>query len=163
MVANGRTATGGRRRGFTLIEIMVVIGIIVVLVAVVIAVGSSVKTKGQVSQTKIILKGLTAIYESYLLEGATAQTTTGAGPVNTLITNALQMPALKRAVSALPQSAIQNTGTLAAPVYQVNDGFGNAIQFVYVSTAGATRSWYFQSAGPNGSMGDADDIYSYDP
>jgi prepilin-type N-terminal cleavage/methylation domain-containing protein len=54
-----------QRRGFTLIEVLVVIGIIVILVSIVIAVGAAVRSSSQRSQTMSMLRILDGLYAHY--------------------------------------------------------------------------------------------------
>jgi type II secretory pathway pseudopilin PulG len=54
-----------RLAAFTLIEVMVTIGIIVVLAAVLLAVGMNVKTKSQISQTYAQLKTLEGLIDQF--------------------------------------------------------------------------------------------------
>ena len=150
-------------RGFTVLEMMVVISIIVILTAMVIAVGMSVKTNSQRKLTTVTLKALQTLYTSYLQEMGRAANTSDANgsTVSTtlsFLTNAALMPQLKGSLNAIPASAFVSSTT-------VNDGFGNPIALV---VSGAPHVPYFQSSGPNGTMGttaspDADDIFSYDP
>jgi hypothetical protein len=90
------------------------------LVALVIAVGTAVKTNSQRAATKTILQDMTAIYASYQQE-------TGAAPsnVSTLVVNVMAMPQFKKAMNALPPSTLQASN--------VNDGFGTALTLVPAS------------------------------
>jgi prepilin-type N-terminal cleavage/methylation domain-containing protein len=133
-------------RGFTLIEILVVISIIIILVGTVLAIGAQVRVKSQIHQTKVTLKALDSALKEYMATGgaepADASTTDFVTKFNTI-------PACKRILGGLPGG-----GT-------VSDGFGNAI--IYHQATSMSKPGYFQSNGPNGLPNDSDDIFSYEP
>jgi prepilin-type N-terminal cleavage/methylation domain-containing protein len=149
-----------RPRGFTLIEILVVISIIIILVGTVLAIGTQMRTAAQIRQTKVTLNTLKLAMKDYLDAGNPEPADNSA---TDYYTKFLSVPSCKKVLSGMP--AAQNGGT------QVLDAFGNAI--IYRASA-AGKQWYFQSAGPNGVMGyvpksdgttvppDNDDIFSYD-
>ncbi len=154
VAAEDRRSKQSVRAGFTIIEILVVVSIIVILVAMVIAVGAGVKSSAQRNQTKLTLKAMKAVYDSYVLETGQSDTTNQAAPV--FLSVAASMPSLSKAMNAMPANSYSNGAAY--------DGFGNKIFIANTTTKGV----YFQSAGPNGVMGtqatpDSDDMFSYDP
>ncbi|NLF33285.1 MAG: type II secretion system protein, partial [Planctomycetes bacterium] len=58
-----RTRTTGR--AFTLIELMIVIGLIGILVTLVVSVGSAVRAKAAENQTRAVLKAVQGAIEAY--------------------------------------------------------------------------------------------------
>jgi len=69
---SGRKLQAGRvTRGFTLIEIMVVIAIIVILVGLTVAIGSGVRAAAERNQTKVTLQNLKGILDTYRTETGT--------------------------------------------------------------------------------------------
>ena len=69
--ACGRRAMGGvQRRGFTLIEIMIVVGVIIILASLTIVIGVAVKAKSLRSQTAVELKAIEGIMDDYLKTNA---------------------------------------------------------------------------------------------
>lgn len=141
-----------RPRGFTLIEILVVISIIIILVGTVLAIGTQMRTAAQIRQTKVTLNTLKLAMKDYLDAGNPEPLDNSA---TDYYTKFLSVPSCKKVLSGMP----------AAGGTQVLDAFGNAIVY-HASSAG--KQWYYQSSGPNGVMGtitvpDNDDIFSYDP
>ena len=57
MILRHAQNTTSRAKGFTLIEIMVVVAILVILVGLVVAVGSNVQQKAKIQTTKTLLIG----------------------------------------------------------------------------------------------------------
>lgn len=142
-----------RKRGFTLIEILVVVAIIIILVAAVIAIGSYVKQNGQRGLTKTTLKNLEGMLDEFktLTDGNIPSS--GENFANAFT----KVPALQKQLGELPSGTvvIENSNT------KVKDGFGNNIELV-VQSAQFPRTG-FRSKGPNGKGGDTDDIYSWEP
>jgi len=140
-----------RRNAFTLIEILVVVAIIVVLAAIIIAVGSSVRQTAQIRQTRALLKVLDGILKEKVAEGALPGNVADMG---SFIATVKVYPRWEKMLSDLPGKAyVPGTNS-------VKDAFGNDILFVRKAPDGAS---YFQSVGPNGQAGDADDILSNEP
>ena len=125
-------------RGFTLIEMMVVIAIIVILAAAVIALGTALKANAQLKQTKVTLKALKALYTSYVQEMG------GEAPdINTLVKNGLAMPQLKGSLSSLPSNALNYSTSTNS--YVVNDGFGFPIVYAPMAPPAASSLGSLQS------------------
>ncbi len=103
--------------------------------------------------SKVTLKALAAILALYH-----DQTGTVPPNANSMITSASMMPSFKKAIAALPSGTLSTT---ASGGHIVLDGYGNPI--VLVNARGNPRSPYFQSAGPDGILDTADDMFSYDP
>lgn len=84
-------AGGGRRTGFTLVELLVTIGIIGLLVSIVLAVGVAVAGTGKQRATEQVLRSLDLVLESYVAEtggipGPTEPFPDGGDPTNPLQT-----------------------------------------------------------------------------
>jgi len=147
----GRRAS---RRGFTLIEIMVVLGIIVLLVVILLAVTSAVSRKAEVSRTQLILKGLDGIAKDYesetgqplLLNGAGAAVGSvypgsGISPgfaapaANYSFVNLLyRLPSTRAQLEKLMGNSDSATARLvtdpATGVMSINDAWGQPIQYL---------------------------------
>ncbi|HTV47473.1 MAG TPA: type II secretion system protein [Phycisphaerae bacterium] len=177
--------------GFTLIEIVVVLAIIVLLIGVGFAVGSEVKTDMQTLYTKAELKNLAAILDEVQEK---------CGPIWLTVS---KIEAQDNKIGVTPPSAIYvflneyqglhsfkdaggtwrispnyltslssdfvQTGTITAPdgtnmigIVNVNDAFGNPIQLYTSPTIKHTP--FFLSYGPGLCViGSAENIHSYDP
>lgn len=178
------------RRGFTLIEIMMTVAIIVILMAVVIAVSSNVMRNAQENQTKVTLKQLVGIASAY--ERDTGLSLISTGPTSPLATYAGVSPfddngsesppyintaAFIKAVGALPELNKQLVA-MGTKIYVIDpsdpkknrmivlDGFQQQIRFRTVGTP--PTSYYFSSDGPDGIINTAsktslDDIVSNQP
>jgi hypothetical protein len=142
-----------RSRRSELLKAAVMATVIVVVVAIFLPVGGSHHNVPR-SETKLMLKSLTMILDKY-------RTTTSRIPpdINSFMGVAATMPSLSPAVANLPAAGAVTRG--AGGSCAVHDGFGNPI--ILVNTPGNPRSPYFQSAGPDGILGTADDMFSYDP
>lgn len=155
-----------RRRGFTLMEIMIVIGIIVVLVSMATIVGSGMVSNAKVKKTKQILQSLHGIAEDYKRDGGRLPTagTPGSNDANDPMVVFLNSIAPYNQPPTPWGKQLQSVGPDL--LKRVNgqvffyDGFQQSIRFLYNYNS---RPFVFQSAGPNGVYGDADDIYDYDP
>ncbi len=138
------------RRAFTLIEIMVTVGIIVVLIGILVAVGTQVKHTAQNNATKATLEILRGSMSDYLKSNAEPNTL----PPSTLLSPTVWLPALKSDPNiANNLKAIQGYTTSSTTV---QDGFGFTIMYVPAvkGTNGLiTTPGYFVSPGPDGAMG----------
>ena len=65
MIPSLRSSTNCTRRAFTLLEILVVIGIIVIVASLVLAVSSSVARAGEIRKTEAALATLNSAVEEY--------------------------------------------------------------------------------------------------
>jgi hypothetical protein len=141
------------QRGRLLLNGVVVGAIVLILVAMILAAPSGPRSSPERMTTKMTLKGLATILGEYR-----AQTGSVPKDVSTLIAAATAMPSSEKLIHALPSGAVAKgmRGDTA-----VLDGFGNRI--VLINDATKPRSPYFQSAGPDGVLGNADDMFSYDP
>jgi len=141
---HGQPRNPRRASGFTLIELMVVIAILLILAVVVLAVGSNVKQRAQINKTKTTLTALQGILDDYERD-----TTVSYNIVNkdstAYVASFLAYPKTKDAITRLitPGSNV------------VNDGFGRPIQIVNTPKRG------FMSLGSSGNGG-GDAIYSWD-
>ena len=157
-----------RRRGFTLVEILVVIAIIIILVAMVVTIGTSVRISAHIKQTKATLRSLESANAAYKLDfgtdvivSPTAVTDTAPTQYTDFAGMLMQDPAAKRGLLGLPPSVLQ-TGTTTSVI----DGFGNPIWF---ETAYGSMPARFRSRGPDGVSVSttpstmADDILSNEP
>jgi type II secretory pathway pseudopilin PulG len=175
-----------RASAFTIIEILVVVGIIVILAAITVSVGSSVKTNAAIRSTHVTLKTLEGVMKDYLAAGnpeptppatwpyptttppgSYAPTTPASDPINWVI--ALRAnPEYSKKLDALPHGQ----DIAATPNVVILDAFGTPIRYVpYNSTT--KKEGYFQSAGPDRLFTTEsspptpaplpDDLYSTDP
>jgi prepilin-type N-terminal cleavage/methylation domain-containing protein len=126
------------RRGFTLIEVLVVVSIIVILAAIGLAVGLQVKRSAADHATKETLDALDGAMILFLKEHPE--------PTDATWLNALQ------ASNMLPGS-IKSSG---GPVL---DGYGNAIHYE-PSNPPAKPTGFFHSYGIDGTANTDDDVYS---
>ncbi len=135
----------GGPSGFTLIEVLVVMAIIVILVAGVVTVGLSIRQTAQrrsTMATMTMLDGMRADYEVRV--GKAPQTGTG------FWNDFVLYPDFKSKLTGLGTAYFD-------PSRGVLDGFGNPISFVTSPREG------FQSNGPDGQPNTTDNIYSWDP
>jgi hypothetical protein len=121
-----------------------------VAITVVLA-GTSARESSQRNQTKVTLRALVVILDRY-------RTATGSVPpdVDLLFSAGTTLPTVSPVIGAMPPSAVTRS---PGGLYIVLDGFGNPVVLVIV--ASDPRSPYFQSAGPDGVLGTADDMFSY--
>jgi prepilin-type N-terminal cleavage/methylation domain-containing protein len=147
-------------RGFTLIEVMIVVGIIVVLGAIALAVGMQVKRSAAETATKTTLKALDLAMGAFLKDHPE--------PPDVPPNDTTWFPALQ-ATGHLPK-------TLKIVGNNVQDGFGNNIHYIpanqipFIGTTPypgwtAKPNGIFWSYGPDGvpgpsSSGPGDDIFS---
>ena len=147
-------------RGFTLIEMLVVILVIVILIGIGLAVGEQVQASSELALTKSELKGLQGALEWY------EHKTAGQVPTDMLaflegyqrlhayqITNGPNKgnwAPHKNFLTNLPATAVV-TGTFPAPggtgtiigVIEILDGFGNPIQYVPTTVPPSTGVTYY--------------------
>ena len=137
------------RRGFTLIEIMVTVAIIVILMAVIIAVSSNVMRTNAEAQTKMTLKQLSGIAEAYERDTGTSLAALGDDKMAVFLTTVSAIPDYKKQLVALGTKVVVMDN--ARNITQINDGFQNAIHFrVPVPVSASGKSYYFESNGPDG-------------
>jgi prepilin-type N-terminal cleavage/methylation domain-containing protein len=164
-----------RARGFTLIEIMVTVGIILVLATLLLTVGSSVRRNSQITTTRAQLKALEGIAEQFERESNQSLGGLGAAPKSTFYDNVGQGPGGADSNSAIPNfveilyrypatkdQLVNLVGdklhiTTTPGTSYILDGFGYPIHFVpvggnpYSSGGTAATAEYFRSSGPDGS------------
>ena len=158
---------GPRRKGFTLIEILVVISIIIILVGTVLAVGTQMRANAQIKQTRATLQALNSALIAYLADGNTEPN--GADPTLALggqrgtpaiftqfVSDLQGNNSTKMVIFSLPMGSYGVAGK------SINDGFGYPILYMKANTTNG-RAGYFQSSGADGVMGTGDDLFSYDP
>lgn len=151
--------------GFTLLEIMITIGIIVILAVVLLAVGSNVKSKSQISATKTQLKSLEGIIEQFEKDNsAKLPTTTYDSNGSQLVpTVSATSPNFIEALYRYPATKDQLVNLFGdklkinpAGGSAVLDSFGNPINFIQegekptnTSTFALAPREYLRTAGPD--------------
>lgn len=135
------------KRGFTLIEIMVVVAIIVILVGIGIAVGAKVRQSSQEKYTRTTLETLKGTMSVYYSKGNPEP------GVNNWMTAFKADPDVATSIKNLKGF---NGGSLV-------DGYDNAIDYI-PSTKDATgaiiKGGYFRSPGVDGKVNTKDDVLS---
>jgi prepilin-type N-terminal cleavage/methylation domain-containing protein len=165
----GRSAPAG----FTIVEIMVVIGIIVILLAIGIAVGPAVVGEAERQTTKVNMIALEALLDEYLER--TGRDASAIANVHELWTESAKIAAIRPLMNALEDSVVEDNGQ-----WQCKDGWDN---FIYFNPDGSTDPSggdlpdsggpYFASPGTDNEWGDhdgsgedkelaEDNLYSYD-
>lgn len=167
-MANRRIARRRAGRGFTMIEIMIVVGIIIILAGIGIAVGLQVKRSSADQSTRATMEALRGAMGLYLKEHA--EPSDG----RTAWFQALQSyPSTKVLLDNMKlhyTSPQPNSGVAPVPD-GVYDGYGNQIEYrrskAATATSPAQTNGYFVSGGPDGNIGlvngvnyGADDIFS---
>lgn len=135
---------GKRKSGFTLIELMVVIAILLILAVITLAVSSNVKQRAQINKTKFTLNILQGILNEYERDTGTVFNITE-NDTTLYVTTLKNYPKTKDSIAKM----------LAENGNEVNDGFGRPIQIITNPKRG------FMSTGPSG-PGGSDPIYSWD-
>jgi prepilin-type N-terminal cleavage/methylation domain-containing protein len=129
-----------KRRGFTLIEIMVVVAILVILIGITVMVGNGVRTKSQEKYTRTTLEKLKGMMVEYYAAG-------NPEPSNRWF----------EALKANPKIADSMKGMEGFKDGKILDGYGEPIVYVPSTSNPATgaliRGGYFMSPGPDGKPG----------
>ncbi|HEY4330476.1 MAG TPA: prepilin-type N-terminal cleavage/methylation domain-containing protein [Phycisphaerae bacterium] len=142
MQSNSKKSSTPRRRGFTLVEILIVVGIIVILASIGIAIGVAVKRQSAEKQTRTTMETLRGLMSTYL--GSHPDP----GSANWF--QALRAePDTAKGLASLP-------GMTKSPP-EVDDGYGNGIQY-FPPAAG--KAGYFWSYGADGVANTTDDVFS---
>lgn len=162
-----------RFHGFTVMEMVVVLGIVAILIGMGLAIGAKVRESSQVAFTRTEL----SVLSSELIH---VEHRTGVIPPNmsAFLQDDQQMylqPEPKGGwmvgrcpINQLPPSVLVRgtmSGPVGAPVVYVaaiKDGFGTRIQMVS-SPMQSPRAPFFFSAGPDKILNTPDDIFSYSP
>jgi prepilin-type N-terminal cleavage/methylation domain-containing protein len=135
-------------RGFTMIEIMIVVGIIVILASIGLAVGLQVKRSSADQSTKATLKTLDMVMSGYLKDH----------PEPSVIDDDKEWVKKLQAAGNLPTSL-----KFSDDKQKVLDAYGNPI--LYVPSKANQPNGFFKSCGPDGVKDDLanrgnDDIFS---
>jgi prepilin-type N-terminal cleavage/methylation domain-containing protein len=130
----------GSARGFTLIEVMVVVGIIVILAGIMVAVGVAVKRTAAERSTKAALTTLDSAMTLFLKDHPEPSTANWLAALQSYPDSAAVLRKLKATSTGVP------------------DGYGNNIK--YIPSVPGVKPGYFQSSGPDGQMGNTDDLFS---
>ena len=163
-----------RQRGFSLIEMLVVILVIAALISIVLIAGRSVLISTRISLTQTELHNLQASLD--VLKHETNQQPTD---MPTFLTEYQRLYAYQdtngnwrehpNSLTNMPTNLL-STGPITMPggatmqgIVAINDAFGNAIQFLPYSTYNPQHTPCFVSAGPDGLFGKPDMLYSYNP
>jgi prepilin-type N-terminal cleavage/methylation domain-containing protein len=174
-------------RGFTLIEIMVTVGIILILATILLAVGTNVRRKAEESNTRAEVKALEGIVEQFQRETnttlpVTLYDTDGHGaivphtgsPAVNYIDLLFRYPATKDQLANLAGEKLKIApGTPSKSA--ILDSFGNPISFIPQgvtpgSWTNASTQTYLRSSGADGitdwttqsNAQNSDDILSYE-
>jgi len=155
---HARTAS----RGFTLVEILTVIAVIVILMGIGLAVGPGLLQQGERQLTYVVLNNARSLYEEY-----DDRTHSGAFIEDTseLIRKCRDISQLENVVARFPSQTISRSESGETVTYSLRDGWGNEILFV---PAGQTsqdaegkkfhaddpEGPYFMSPGPDSATGD---------
>ncbi|MGC8551359.1 MAG: type II secretion system protein [Phycisphaerae bacterium] len=163
-----------RRRGFSLIEMLVVILVITALISIVLIAGRSVLISTRISLTQTELRNLQASLD--VLKHKTNQQPTD---MPTFLTEYQWLYAYQdtngnwhehpNSLTNMPANLL-SIGTINRPgggsmqgIVAINDAFGNAIQFIPYNVQNPQHTPCFVSAGPDGIFGESDMLYSYNP
>lgn len=131
-----------RMLGFTLIEILVVVSIIIILLGAVVAIGSNIRNSSYTRATQGTLQTLNSAARAY-------REITKKEPTAAYYTEFKSIPECLKHINRLPPSAIGSNTVL--------DAWGNSIDYI---PAGALPEGYFRSVGADGIANNTDDIRS---
>lgn len=145
--------------GYSQVELMVVIVIVLLLASILIGAGSKIVTQIKIKRTRSLLATLAAIATEY--EVVMGEPETLAYSIEAFVVNAKEAPTTKQMLSALGSDAyktIDNT---------VKDKWGNPLRYVPSNEHDNSETWYtgelpqyprpfFASAGPDGEFGQLD-------
>ena len=150
-----RASLRPRRAGWSLIELLVVVGIIAILLAILI--NTAAESRGPVEQTKVTLKALMAIYDEYEVSTRRVPGTAASGAITQFCADVNKFDRTRKMLAALGKDvAIDNLpATPDGFVDTVRDGWGVDIRYSPVPTTGTIgfKGPYFASAGPDGKWG----------
>ncbi len=143
-------------RGFTLVEILVVMVIIAMLGGIMMVVGKNISQKAKIQNTKntmVILMGAVEAYQAYK----------GHYPQDIDIATLEGVPDSRDILSKLPESAkILHTDGKIRVIDYFNDGDTQGKLLNYYNTPGDGNPPILSSHGPDRQEGSADDIVSTD-
>jgi type II secretory pathway pseudopilin PulG len=139
---NARIKAGS---GFTLIEILVVVSIIIILLGAVVAIGSNIRNSSYAKATYGTLHTLGQAARAY-------REATGKEVSADYLGDFKSNPETLKIINRLPGSAVTNTKVL--------DAWGSVIIYNPPGTANALNlpEGYFQSIGPDGIANNTDDL-----
>ena len=148
--------TARHRPGFTLVEVMTVIVIILILLGIGLAFGPNIMAKGEDMVTRQILSILDSANVDY--QGATGQfVDTGTNTkIDKFVEIATQIPDIKDLLGSIDSDYLTRYGNSGS--FKVNDGWGNEILYLMpeVSKRAQYRTYaspYFLSKGRDGQLG----------
>ncbi len=133
------------RRGFTIIELLVVISIIAIIISLIVSAGTNLQAMGMEAETRGDLEVIQLAVNEYREQ--TGQWPLGSGP--TLINRLMAVPACKEILRSLTKRALEG-----------RDAFDNTIYFS--STGGRGGTPVVRSGGRDTKMNTADDLSSGD-
>jgi len=180
-----RQTHSGGRRGFTLVELLVVISLIGILATLVVSVGSAVRGKAAEDQTRAVLKVLDGAIDAYRdalnnrvpaayvnwrtdpPPNETAQATAARRNTAWLLIQLERINAAQKQIDTISEDLLKEVAPNFDPDGQgprdctcILDAFDNPLN--YQAAAGAGGTPVVISAGANGIWGDADDLRSDD-
>ena len=141
-----------KRRGFTLVQLLIALAITAILIAIVVSVGGS-RPEPVARATKAEMKVLDALMQVYEAEGNVPITAAdNKDPATTWVKALMNCPKTATGIRSLKQSG-------SGADTKVVDSFGTPIEFVPADPTQGKPA-FFRSAGPDGQMGTADDLFS---
>ncbi len=182
--ARGRNSArrGAMARGFSLVEILVVVAIIILLVGIGVAVSGAMQQRALAQQTKLALAELRAIASEYQTVTGSSFTytsntfnATDAASITKFTEAAYEVPSCQPMFDRLHRDGM-TSGAPASGGFRINDAWDNAVQYRSSSDGSVARKSdqpFFASAGADGKWGDVngssqdqadatDNIYSLD-